>query len=127
MMQGKVVVITGASRGIGAAAAREFAAVGAKVVSLARSVGEIGKVVGGDGADEMMLACDVLDWVAVQRAVAHVVARFGRIDVLVNNAGVIEPIARLADADAGLWGQAVGVNLTGVFHGMKAVIPQMRM
>lgn len=127
MMQGKVVVITGASRGIGAAAAREFAAVGAKVVSLARSVGEIGKVVGGDGADEMMLACDVLDWVAVQRAVAHVVARFGRIDVLVNNAGVIEPIARLADADAGLWGQAVGVNLTGVFHGVKAVIPQMRM
>lgn len=126
MMQGKVVVITGASRGIGAAAAREFAAAGAKVALLARSGGEIGRVAAGIGPDAVALACDVSDWAAVRDAMAQVVARFGRIDVLVNNAGVIEPIARLADADAGEWGRAVDINLTGVFHGMKAVIPQMR-
>ncbi len=125
-MQGKVVVITGASRGIGAEAARAFAAAGARVALLARSQGAVEALAAGLGADAMAAGCDVADWAAVQAAMAAVVARFGRIDVLVNNAGVIEPIARLAEADAGVWGEAVDINLKGVFHGMKAVLPQMR-
>lgn len=125
-MQGKVVVITGASRGIGAEAAREFARAGARVALLARSAGAVGALADGIGAAAMAVPCDVGDWESVRSAVAAVMARFGRIDVMVNNAGVIEPIARLADADADDWGAAVDINLKGVFHGMKAVLPVMR-
>lgn len=123
-MQGKVVVITGASRGIGAAAAREFAGAGAKVALLARSGGEIAALAEELGG--MAVVCDVSDWESVQGAVAAVLAWFGRIDVMVNNAGVIEPIATLAEAEPEAFGRAVDINLKGVFHGMKAVIPVMR-
>lgn len=125
-MQGKVVVITGASRGIGAAAARVFAAAGAKVALLARSEGEIDALAAEIGPAALALRCDVADWASVQQAVATVVQRFGRLDVLVNNAGTIDPIARLADVDPAAWGRAVDVNLKGVFHGLRAAIPVMR-
>lgn len=125
-MQGKVVAITGASRGIGAAAARVFADAGAKVVLLARSGAEIQALAAEIGPDAMALVCDVADWDQVQAAVAAVQARFGRLDVWIGNAGLIEPIARLADADPAQWAQAVQVNLTGVFHGMRAVLPVMK-
>ena len=125
-MQGKVVAITGASRGIGAAAARVFAAAGAKVALLARSEGEIDALAAEIGPAALALRCDVADWVSVQQAVATAVQRFGRLDVLVNNAGTIDPIARLADVDPAAWGRAVDVNLKGVFHGLRAAIPVMR-
>lgn len=123
-MQGKVVVITGASRGIGAAAARVFADAGARVVLLARSADQIGALarqVGGTA-----VPCDVGDWGSVQAAIAGVVAQHGRLDVLINNAGVIEPIARLSEADPADWGRAVDINLKGVFHGCRAAVPVMR-
>lgn len=125
-MQGKVVAITGASRGIGAAAARVFAAAGAKVALLARSEGEIDALAAEIGQAALALRCDVADWASVQQAVATVVQRFGRLDVLVNNAGTIDPITRLADVDPAAWGRAVDVNLKGVFHGLRAAIPVMR-
>lgn len=125
-MQGKVVVITGASRGIGAAAVRAFAAAGARVAALARNTAQIAELAVELGSDVMAMGCDVADWESVQSAFGAVNARFGRIDVLVNNAGVIDPIARLADADPDAWGKNIDINLKGVFHGMKAVLPQMR-
>ena len=125
-MQGKVVAITGASRGIGAAAARVFAAAGAKVALLARSEGEIDALAAEIGPAALALRCDVADWASVQQAIAKVVQRFGRLDVLVNNAGTIDPITRLADVDPAAWGRAVDVNLKGVFHGLRAAIPVMR-
>ena len=121
-MQGKVVVITGASRGIGAATARVFAAAGAQVVLLARSdVTALAQGVGG-----MALHCDVAQCDQVSAAVAAVAARFGRLDVLINNAGVIEPIGLLAEVDPAEWAASVDVNLKGVFYGMRAVLPVMR-
>lgn len=121
-MQGRVVLITGASRGIGAAAAREFAAAGAQVVVLARSdVSELAAEIGG-----MALRCDVGDWAQMQAAVAAVVDRYGRLDVLINNAGVIEPIAHLAAADPAAFAAATDINLLGVFHGMRAALPVMK-
>ena len=57
---------------------------------------------------------------------AATVARFGRLDVLIGNAGVIEPIAELAKADPGEWSRAIDINLKGVFHGMRAALPVMR-
>jgi NAD(P)-dependent dehydrogenase (short-subunit alcohol dehydrogenase family) len=125
-MQGKVVVITGASRGIGAAAARAFAKAGAKVALLARNMTEIDAIAAEIGPAALALRCDVADWSAVEVALEKTVQTFGRIDVLVNNAGTIDPIARLAEADPAAWGHAVDVNLKGVFHGLRAAIPVMR-
>ena len=125
-MQGKVAVITGASRGIGAAAARVFAAAGAQVALLARSTGAVEGLAAEIGPQALALGCDVADAQAVQAAVDAVVARWGRLDVLINNAGVIDPIARLTEADAAQWGQAIDINLKGVFHGIRAALPVMR-
>jgi NAD(P)-dependent dehydrogenase (short-subunit alcohol dehydrogenase family) len=125
-VKGKVVVITGASRGIGAAAVRAFVAAGARVAALARNEAQVAELAAELGPDVMALGCDVADWTSLQAAISAVTARFGRIDVLVNNAGVIEPIARLADADIAAWGKSIDINLKGVFHGMKAVLPRMR-
>ncbi len=117
---GKVVVITGASRGIGAAAGRLFAAGGARVVALAR-----GAVDWADEAGALALPCDVADPGAVAEAMAEAGDRLGPVEVLIGNAGVIEPIALLSEADPAEWGRAVDVNLKGVFHGMRAVLPGM--
>lgn len=125
-MQGKVVAITGASRGIGAAAARVFADAGAKVALLARSAAEIEALAAEIGSDALAVVCDVADWDSVQAAVAAVLARFGRLDVWIGNAGVIEPISRLSEVDPADWARAVQINLTGVFHGMRAVLPVMK-
>jgi len=125
-MQDKVVAITGASRGIGAAAAGVFAAAGARVVLLARSVTEIEGIAAGLGDQALAVACDVADFGSVQAGLDAAITRFGRLDVLINNAGTIDPITRLADADPAAWAQAVDVNLKGVFHGFRAAIPRMR-
>lgn len=125
-MQGKVVVITGASRGIGAAAAQVFADAGARVALLARSLPEITVLASRIGPAAMALRCDVAVWADVEAALGEVARRFGRLDVLINNAGMIDPIARLEVADPALWGQGVDVNLKGVFHGIRAALPLMK-
>ena len=122
---GKTVVITGASRGIGAAAARLFAEQGAKVALLARSRDEIGRIADEIGESALAIACDVADWQQVEVAIGRVIATFGSVDVLINNAGVIEPIGALSSSDPAAWGRAIDINLKGVYHGMRAVLAQM--
>lgn len=122
-MQGKRVLITGASRGIGKAAAQAFAAAGARVGLLARDAKVINALATKIGG--MALPCDVADSASVLAAVAGMEARFGGVDVLINNAGVIDPIAAIEAADPGQWGKAIDINLKGVFHGMHAVLPGM--
>ncbi len=125
-MQGKVVVITGASRGIGAAAAQVFAEAGAKVALLARSGAGLDRLRDRLGADCTALPCDVAKAGSVTQAIDRVMARWGRVDVLINNAGVVAPISRIGDAEESDWGRAIDTNLKAVFHGMRAVIPPMR-
>lgn len=125
-MHGQVVAITGASRGIGAAAARIFAAAGARVALLARSADQVESLAARIGESALALPCDVADWASVSAAVERIVGVWGRLDVLVNNAGVIEPIARLEDADPAAWARLIDINLTGVFHGMRAAVPVMK-
>lgn len=125
-MTGKTALITGASRGIGAATARLFASQGANVVLLARSSAEITALAQEIGESAMAIAVDVSRYDDMAGAVEQAMARFGSLDVLINNAGVIEPIVHLASADPAAWARAIEINLNGVFNGMRAVLPHMR-
>lgn len=123
-MTGKAVLITGAGRGIGAATARVFAEAGAVVGLMARSeqaVSTLADEIGG-----VVFVGDVARAADMERSVTSFCDRTGRLDVLINNAGVIGPIAGIADADPDAWGQAIDVNLKGVFHGIRAALPVMR-
>ena len=124
--KGKTVIITGASRGIGAEAARVFAAAGANVALVARSADSLEALAAEIGDKALALACDVADYSSVEAAVQKTVARFGGLDVLINNAGVLKPIAPLAEADPADWAKVIDINTTGVFNGMRAVLPLMK-
>lgn len=124
-MSGRRVLITGASKGIGAAAARVFAEAGAKVGLLARSEREIAALAAEIGPTARALPCDIASWRAVEGAVAAMVRAFGGVDVLINNAGVVEPIAGIDRVDPEAWGRLIDINLKGVLHGIRAVLPGM--
>jgi NAD(P)-dependent dehydrogenase (short-subunit alcohol dehydrogenase family) len=119
-MTGQVVMITGASRGIGAETARVFAAAGARVVLLARSEDAISALAAEIGAQALALPCDVSDYAQMAAAVRATEDEFGPVTVLINNAGVIEPIAHLSDMDPAAWARTIEINLTGVFNGSGA-------
>ncbi|MGR3323774.1 MAG: SDR family oxidoreductase [Pseudooceanicola sp.] len=124
-MSGKVVMITGASRGIGEAAARLFAEAGARVALLARGGERIAELAGEIGHQAVAIPCDISRFWEVEAAVRSTLDAFGRLDVLIGNAGVIEPIAHLESADPDGWGHVIDVNLKGVFHGVRAAMPVM--
>lgn len=124
-ISGKRVLITGASKGIGQAAARIFAEAGARLGLAARSTSEIKALAKEIGPTALSLPCDVSSPAALEKAVAEMRTAFGGVDILINNAGVIEPIATLERADPAQWGRAIDINLKGVFHGVRAVLPLM--
>lgn len=125
-VKGKTALITGASRGIGEAAARLFAQAGANVVLMARSGMEIERIAGEIGPQARAVTGDVARYSDVEAAVSKAVETFGAIDVLINNAGAVEPIRHMADADPEEWAQVIDINLNGVFFGMRAALPHMR-
>ncbi|WP_147126138.1 SDR family NAD(P)-dependent oxidoreductase [Shimia ponticola] len=127
-LTGKTIIITGASRGIGAATVRHLAALGANVVAAARSKAALNYVVSEvteTGGKAIAQACDVADEAAVRALIERATDEFGGLDVLVNNAGLIDPIARIEDSDPEAWSQIVDVNLKGVYYGMRHAIPAM--
>lgn len=93
---------------------------------MARSRPEIETLADKLGDKALALTCDVSDFAQVEQAVADCVDRFGGVDVLVGNAGVIDPIFHLSNADVSAWSKAIDINLKGVFYGMRAVLPVMR-
>ena len=127
-LAGKVALISGGARGMGAVEARLFAQEGARVV-----VGDIldaeGRRVESDiragGGEALSVRLDVTSEADWQRAVADAVSRFGKLDVLVNNAGIGGP-GRVEDTTLEAWTQVMTVNATGVFLGSKAAIPALR-
>jgi NAD(P)-dependent dehydrogenase (short-subunit alcohol dehydrogenase family) len=125
---GKAAVITGASRGIGAATAYELARRGAAVVLASRTVHQIDEIaenIRNAGYKALAVACDVTRYSDCEMVMKRCVDEFGRLDILVNNAGAIDPIARLADSDPEQWGLAADINYKGVYHGLRAAIPIM--
>ena len=128
-LTGKTAIVTGASRGIGAATARELAAQGANVVLAARTatqVEEIAEELRSKGSKAVALETDVASFASINSAVEHAVADFGSLDILVQNAGVIDPIGHLADADPQAWANATHINYLGVFYGLRAALPVMQ-
>lgn len=124
-LTGRTVLITGASRGIGAETARVFAEAGANVALVARSADSIADLAGEIGKAAVAIPCDISRYWEVEQAVENCVTAFGGLDIVINNAGVIEPISRMEDADPEAWGQVIDINLKGVFHGMRAALPVM--
>lgn len=124
----KCALITGASRGIGAAAAKDLASKGVSVVLAARSVADseaVANTIQSAGGQAVAVKCDVRDFADLQSATEQALHSFGRLDILVNNAGTIDPIAHLAESDPMAWANVVDVNLKGVYFGVRAALPIM--
>lgn len=125
---GKVVVITGASSGLGEATARHLSGQGATVVLGARRVERLellARELTGNGAKALAMATDVTRSDQVKRLVDAAVETFGRIDVMLNNAGLMpnSPIERLKVED---WSRTIDVNIKGVLYGIAAALPHMQ-
>lgn len=122
----KVVLITGGSTGIGAEVARMLARQGAKVAIAARRKDKLDEVVAAikaAGGTARAYALDVTDKVQVEAVVAATVADFGKLDVLINNAGLM-PIRPMAEANTDEWDAMIDVNLKGTLYGIAAVLPR---
>jgi NAD(P)-dependent dehydrogenase (short-subunit alcohol dehydrogenase family) len=124
-LTGKVIIVTGASRGIGASAAEALAKAGATVVLAARDGALTEQVARSIGPSASAQACDVSDYAAFAALVEQTRSRFGKLDILVNNAGVIDPIARIEDSDPAAWARNIQINLVGAYHAIRAVLPGM--
>ncbi len=125
-IENKVVLITGGSTGIGAEVARLLAARGAKVAVAARRKPMLEAVVAGiaaDGGTAKAYPLDVTDKAQFAGVVAAVEAEFGRIDVLINNAGLM-PIRPMAEVNTDEWDAMIDVNLKGTLYGIAAVLPR---
>jgi 3-hydroxybutyrate dehydrogenase len=125
---GQVVIVTGAGRGLGREIAITFARAGAAVVLAARNcvqLDELGELITSERGTALPVRTDVSDRNSVQRLVAETVSRFGRIDILVNNAASANYISSLVLSDDERWRQMFDVNVFGVYLCTKSVLPHM--
>ena len=128
-LSGKVAIITGASRGIGAATAVAMAKAGASVVLAARTVDQIeanAKLIRENSGNAIAVACDVTNFQTMEGVVAKCIDTYGQLDIFIANAGVIDPIGPLTTSNPASWAHAVQINLIGAYNGLRAVLPIMQ-
>jgi 3-oxoacyl-[acyl-carrier protein] reductase len=126
--EGKVVIITGAGRGIGKAVAQKLAKEGAIVIVVdidEENAQTVSKSINSDGNFSMAIRCDVASFKETENMVERVIERFGRIDILVNNAGITRD-AMINKMSPEQWQAVIDVNLTGMFNVTRNVVPYMR-
>lgn len=128
-MNKKTIVVTGASRGLGAATARIAAELGARVVLTARSEKDLRQVatdINDAGGEALLVPGDLARAEDCQRVVQETISNFGELNTIVNNASVLHPIASLADGDPGAWFHNVEVNLLGPYYLVHFALPHLR-
>ncbi len=128
MLDGKIALVTGAASGIGRAIALSYAAAGARVLvsdTAPQGGEETVALVREAGGEAAFAACDVADAAQCAQLVARAQALWGRLDIACNNAGIGGAMAPTADYPLEAWNQVLAVNLSGVFHCMKAQIPAL--
>lgn len=128
MFSDKCAVVTGGAQGIGLAVADAFLARGAKVAVWDVNGDQARRAMSADPARAgvHVVECDITDWDRVQAAVAETEAALGRIDAVVNSAGIAGPNATVEEYDNAAWQQILDINLTGTYHVNKAVIAGMK-
>ena len=125
----RTALVTGASRGIGRAVALELARQGAHVIAMARTQGaleELDDAIRGEGGEATLVPCDITDFEAIDRLGAALHGRWGRLDVLVGNAGVLGPITPLAHVDPKQWDEVIAVNVTANYRLLRSLDPLLR-
>jgi NAD(P)-dependent dehydrogenase (short-subunit alcohol dehydrogenase family) len=128
LLDGQVAVITGAGRGIGRATAFTLAKAGAAVVLAARSADEITSVAGAirhNGGQALAITTDVSDAAQVDHLLVLTLRAFGRIDILVNNAALVQPIGKVWETSPTAWQKLIAVNVIGPYLCVRAVLPHM--
>lgn len=129
-LAGRLALITGASRGLGAAVAKRFAAEGAQLVLVARTVGgleEVDDAVRAAGSSATLVPVDLTDFDAIDRLGQSLHERFGRLDVLVGNAGVLGTLSPVGHVRVRDWTDVINVNLTANWRLIRSVDPLLRM
>ncbi|MEO0681246.1 MAG: SDR family NAD(P)-dependent oxidoreductase [Pseudomonadota bacterium] len=122
-LTGRTAAVTGGAQGIGRAAVERMLASGAKVAIWDRDADFAARTAAETGA--VAVTVDMTDYASVAAAEAETVKALGSLDILVNNAGIAGPAVPLKDYDLEAWGQVIDLNLNGVFHGCRAVVPGM--
>jgi len=128
-IKNKTLIITGASQGIGEATARLFAKLGANVALIARSKEKIKKIsndINLNGGKSIAIQCDVSNQDEVENAIKLTLKSYNAIDILIGNAGIINPIQNIAEMDISDFDKVIDVNIKGVWYGIKAVLPHMK-
>jgi NADP-dependent 3-hydroxy acid dehydrogenase YdfG len=123
-IKNKVVVITGASSGMGAATARKLASLGAKVVLAARREDQLKNLVTELGENAMYVVTDVSKRADLDNLIQQAISKFGHVDVLWNNAGIM-PISFFDEGYVDEWDRMIDINIKGVLYGINAVLPHM--
>jgi NAD(P)-dependent dehydrogenase (short-subunit alcohol dehydrogenase family) len=128
LLADQVCIVSGAGQGLGRAVALEMAGEGAKVVLLERNPDTVGKVaseISDNGGRAEAYELDVTDYDAYGKVIADVLAKFGRIDALVNNAAINPPARTILEDNLDDWRQTIGINLEAVYMGSKLVVAHM--
>jgi NAD(P)-dependent dehydrogenase (short-subunit alcohol dehydrogenase family) len=128
-LEGRIALVTGASRGIGRAVALELARAGAHVIALARTQGaleELDDAIRAEGSEATLVPCDIKDFEALDRLGLAIYERWGKLDIFIGNAGTLGPVTPLGHVDPKQWDNVFAVNVTANWRLIRSLDPLLR-